>query len=119
MSLSVKQLTDYIDVLEYVWMGVPFNVPLFEVYAQIPNPIAYKTVNFQQQKLPILKLGKYDVPLFDPLSLSVDDMPSFAVVLADYQGDQFRLLARPADYITGVNQVPPQMMKGKSTFRPA
>ena len=86
MTDSVKALADYIDVLEYVWMGVPFNVPMFEVYAQIPNPVAYKTVKYQQQNLQILQLGKYDVPLFEPLGLELEQMPAYAVVLADYQG---------------------------------
>ncbi|MDM7861458.1 hypothetical protein QTP81_12725 [Alteromonas sp. ASW11-36] len=119
MTDSVKALTDYIDVLEYVWMGVPFNVPMFEVYAQIPNPVAYKTVKFQQQNLQILQLGKYDVPLFEPLGLELEQMPAYAVVLADYQGSQFRLLARPADHINGVNRVARELMRGKSTFSPS
>lgn len=114
----VDRLAERIDVLEYVWMGVPFNVPLFEVYAQIPNPIADKIVKFQQQNLPILKLDKYDVPLFEPLGMDFDQMPNFAIVLADYQGEHFRLLARPADHIEGVNSLPRQQVRGSSAFTP-
>jgi hypothetical protein len=118
MINRVDKLMERIDVLEYVWMGVPFNVPLFEVYAQIPNPVADKIVKFQQQNLPILKLDKYDVPLFEPLGMELESMPKYAIVLADYQGKHFRLLARPADHIEGVTSLPRQQVRGSSVFAP-
>ena len=118
MTTTLSDMTDYIDVLDYVWMGVPFNVPLFEVYAQIPNPVASRIVKYQQQNLHILKLAQYDVPLFEPLGMELDEMPNFAVVLADYQGAHFRLLARPADHIEGVSKVHRQALKSRSSFQP-
>lgn len=117
MEKTLTDMTEYIDVLDYVWMGVPFNVPMFEVYAQVPNPISHRIVRYQQQNLHILRLGQYDVPLFEPLGLALDEMPSYAVVLADYQGTRFRLMARPADHIEGVNKVHRKMIKLRSSFQ--
>ena len=118
MAKTMADMTEYIDVLNYVWMGVPFNVPLFEVYAQIPNPVANRTVKYEQQNLHILSLGEYDVPLFEPLGIELDNMPAFAIVLADYQGAHFRLIARPADHIEGVSKVHRLALKSRSTFQP-
>ena len=117
MDKALSDMTEYIDVLDYVWMGVPFNVPLFEVYAQVPNPVSHRLVRYQQQNLHILKLGQYDVPLFEPLGLELNEMPSYAVVLADYQGTSFRLLARPADHIEGVSKVHHKTLKIRSSFQ--
>jgi hypothetical protein len=118
MEKTMTDITEHIDVLNYVWMGVPFNVPLFEVYAQIPNPVASRIVKYEQQNLHILSLDKYDVPLFEPLGIELDTMPKFAIVLADYQGAHFRLIARPADHIEGVSKVHRLALKSRSTFQP-
>ncbi|MBT0585887.1 hypothetical protein [Alteromonas oceanisediminis] len=119
MTKSLSDMAEYIDVLDYVWMGVPFNVPLFEVYAQIPNPVSHRIVRYQQQNLHILQLGQYDVPLFEPLGMELETLPNFAIVLADYQGKHFRLMARPADHIEGVKRVHHSQMRGKSSFNPS
>ena len=108
----------HIAVLDYVWMGVPFRVPCFEVYAQIPDPIPDKYCKISQQMLPILTIDQYDVPLFDPLGLGVEEMPAYAIVLADFCETHYRMVARPADHIVGTATISTSQLPIQSVFGP-
>lgn len=86
-------------ILPFLWRGQEWRVPFYQVYAQLKHPVAESSMHYKHQRVPVLKLGRYDIPLFDPCHHSIDAMPDYAVVLSHVEGNRFGLYAYPADRI--------------------
>jgi hypothetical protein len=97
LPASIKALFDHVTVEKFWWDGVQVNIPFHCVYAVIPNPVADHYTQINGLKVPILKLGAYQVPVWDPMHKELKTMPKFAVVLTHQEGDKFGLYAYPAD----------------------
>jgi hypothetical protein len=97
IPFATRTLFDHIQVEKFWWDGVQVNIPFHCVYAVIPNPVAdhYKKIN--GLSVPILSLGNYQVPVWDPMHKELKIMPKFAVVLTHQEGNKFGLYAYPAD----------------------
>ncbi len=96
---SVKRLYDNVRISRFWWDGVQINIPMHSVYATIPNPVADYYTTIYGYSVPILKLGKYRVPIWDPMRNTISKMPKFAIILIHQETDKFGLYAYPADCI--------------------
>ncbi|WP_371195403.1 hypothetical protein [Glaciecola sp. SC05] len=97
IPVSTKTLFDRIRVEKFWWDGVQVNIPFHCVYAVIPNPVADHHAQINGLSVPILNLGNYQIPIWDPMHKELTSMPKFAVVLTHQDDDKFGLYAYPAD----------------------
>ncbi|NMH61430.1 hypothetical protein [Alteromonas ponticola] len=95
----IEKIVKRIQIQPFQWRGTEWRVPKFQVYAILQHPVAERFVYHEQQKVAILSLGKYDVPLFDPCHHDMESMPAHAVVLSHTKGNRFGLFAYPADLV--------------------
>jgi hypothetical protein len=96
---STRALFNEVQVEKFWWDGVQVNIPFHCVYAVIPNPVADHHSQINGFNVPILALGNYHIPIWDPMHKEIKSMPKFAVVLSHQQDDKFGLYAYPADCI--------------------
>lgn len=94
---DVSRLFRKIKVERFWWDGVQVNVPFHCIYAIIPNPVPDRTVVINQQNVPVMDLGDYQVPIWDPMHKNIIENPKYAIVLIHQDGDRFGLYAYPAD----------------------
>lgn len=94
---STRVLFNHVKIEKFWWDGVQVNIPFHCVYAVIPNPVADHHSQINGFTVPILALGNYHIPIWDPMHKELKNMPKFAVVLTHQQGDKFALYAYPAD----------------------
>ncbi|RDV24034.1 hypothetical protein DXV75_15830 [Alteromonas aestuariivivens] len=80
----------------FVWQDIEWRVPYYQVYAKLENPVSDRVIYYKQQKIAVLELGRYEVPLFDPCHGGIVEMPAHAVVLSICKGNRFGLFAYPA-----------------------
>ncbi|MFC3121224.1 hypothetical protein [Agaribacter flavus] len=94
---SVRSLFEKIKVNRFWWDGVQVNIPMHCVYAVIPNPVADHYTDISGFNVPILVLGNYNVPIWDPMHKKIEKMPKYAIVLIHQEGQKFGLYAYPSD----------------------
>ncbi len=99
LPMCIERYANRLVLQPFLWMGREWRVPYYQVYARLSSPVAEDVVDYRSQKVAILRLGKYDVPLFDPCHQDMDVLPSHAVVLSHCEGNRFGLFAYPADTI--------------------
>ncbi len=49
--------------------------------------------------MPLIRVDKYLIPLWDPFHQNMSDMPKLAIVISHHKGNQFGLFAYPADHM--------------------
>ncbi|MCP3429349.1 hypothetical protein [Opacimonas viscosa] len=101
----LAQWVDKIDIRPFSWNGLPLHVPVYSVYAIIPDPVADHFVYHGDILVPIMKFGKYSIPLIDPSKEGIKHMPKFAVVISYSRDNAFGLFAYPADNIEETYQI--------------
>ncbi|WP_395341446.1 hypothetical protein PN836_019260 [Ningiella sp. W23] len=94
---DTKALFNQVKVEKFWWDGVQVNIPFHCIYAVIPNPVADHHSKINGFDVPVLVLGDYHVPIWDPMHKELKGMPKYAVVLTHQEGDKFGLYAYPAD----------------------
>ncbi len=94
---AVSNLFEKIKVERFWWDGVQVNIPFHCIYATIPNPVPHHYTEINGINVPILKLGDYHVPIWDPMHNELKQIPKVAVILTHQEGDRFGLYAYPAD----------------------
>ncbi|MBF7075008.1 hypothetical protein ISG33_16525 [Glaciecola sp. MH2013] len=95
----VETLIENIKIEQFWWDGVQIKMPFHCIYACIPNPVAddWKVIN--GVKVPLIKVDRYHIPLWDPFHQDIHNMPKHAIVISHHKGNQFGLFAYPADHI--------------------
>jgi hypothetical protein len=94
---EVSGLFEKVRIERFWWDGVQVNIPFHCIYAVIPNPIPNHYTEINGLNVPILKLGSYHVPIWDPMHNELKQVPKMAVVLTHQEGEKFGLYAYPAD----------------------
>ncbi|MGQ8366614.1 hypothetical protein [Glaciecola sp. 1036] len=94
---SIKVLFDQVRVTRFWWDGVQINIPMHTVYAVIPNPVSAYRTKISGVEVPVMSLGGYNVPVWDPMHKGLTKMPKFAVVIIHQENEKFGLYAYPAD----------------------
>ena len=95
-----KCLTDCIDSLmvnRFWWDGVQVNIPMHSVYAIIPDPVASYYTEISGKRVPVMELGKYRIPVWDPMHKDITTMPKYAMIIIHQETEKFGLYAYPAD----------------------
>lgn len=95
---TVSNLFAKVKVERFWWDGVQVNIPFHCIYATIPNPVPSHYTVINGINVPILKLGKYHVPIWDPMHNELTQLPKLAVVLTHQESEKFGLYAYPADF---------------------
>ncbi|GBL06028.1 hypothetical protein [Glaciecola sp. KUL10] len=96
---EIETLFDNIVIEQFWWDGVLVKMPFHCIYAKVPNPVADDWKEINGVKVPIIKMEKYHIPLWDPLHKRVFKMPKYAIVISHHKGNDFGLYAYPADHI--------------------
>jgi hypothetical protein len=96
---DVETLIENIRIEQFWWDGVQIKIPFHCVYACIPNPVADEWKLINGAKVPLIRVDKYLIPLWDPFHQNMSEMPKMAVVISHHKGNQFGLFAYPADHI--------------------
>lgn len=99
LHTQLDRWTQHIEITPIVWDGVPFNIPVFAVYAIIKQPVFDRMVIKDDKLVPILKMDKYDIPIVEPHLKELTITPNFAIVLSHFINDEFSLYAFPADHV--------------------
>ncbi len=94
---EVKNLFNKVKVERFWWDGVQVNIPFHCIYAILKNPVPDNYTEINGINVPILKLGKYQVPIWDPMHNELKQVPKYAVILTHQEGNRFGLYAYPAD----------------------
>lgn len=101
MSLAVPEtvssLLNKIKVERFWWDGVQVNVPFHCIYAIIPDPVPDRYVLINGSNVPVMNLGNYQVPIWDPMHKKIQEAPKYAIVLIHQEQEKFGLYAYPAD----------------------
>lgn len=96
---TLERWANTLDIIPFSWNGLPLNVPVYAVYATLPNPVIDHFAHHGDSLVPILRLGKYKVPLLDPTKEGITTAPNYAVVITHQEKSRFGLYAYPADHI--------------------
>lgn len=102
---TLAQWVDKIDIKPFSWNGLPLHVPVYSIYAIIPDPVADHYAYHGEQLIPVMKLDKYSVPLIDPSKEGIKHMPNYAVLISHIRDNAFGLFAYPADNIEDTYQI--------------
>lgn len=94
---SVSSLFNKVKVERFWWDGVQVNIPFHCIYATIPNPVPNHYTEINGINVPILTLGGYNVPIWDPMHNELKQIPKYAIILSHQEGEKFGLYAYPAD----------------------
>lgn len=103
---SIKHLTDSLQVVQFYCRNIPIQVPKFAVYAVLDNPVFDKVVYRDKRRVGLIKLGKYLVPVIDPLHGRLDEKPNHVVVISQSKGNKFGLFGYPAEAVRDDLQLP-------------
>lgn len=96
---SIKHLTDSLQVVQFYCRNIPIQVPKFAVYAVLDNPVYDKMVYRDKRRIGLIKLGRYLVPVIDPLHGKLDENPNHVVVISQSKGNKFGLFGYPAEAV--------------------
>ena len=88
---SIKYLTDSLQVVQFYCRNIPIQVPKFAVYAVLDNPVYDRVVYRDKRRVGLIKLGRYLVPVIDPLHGKLDEKPNHVVVISQSKGNKFGL----------------------------
>jgi len=94
---KISNLFDKVKVERFWWDGVQVNIPFHCIYAIIPNPIPDHYTEINGLNVPVLRLGDYHEPIWDPMHNEIKHLPKIAVILTHHEGEKFGLYAHPAD----------------------
>lgn len=103
---SISQLTDSLQVVQFYCRNIPIQIPKFAVYAILDNPVFDKIVYRDNRKVGLIKLGRYLLPVIDPLHGKLDEQPKHIVVISQSKGNKFGLFGYPADEVKDNLQLP-------------
>lgn len=103
---SIKHLTDSLQVVQFYCRNIPIQVPKFAVYAVLDNPVYDKMVYRDKRRIGLIKLGRYLVPVIDPLHGKLDERPNHVVVISQSKGNKFGLFGYPAEAVRDDMQLP-------------
>ena len=95
----IGHLTDSLQVVQFYCRNIPIQVPKFAVYAVLDNPVYDKVVYREKRKVGMIKLGRYLVPVIDPLHGRLEERPNHIVVISQSKGNKFGLFGYPADEV--------------------
>lgn len=94
-----KHVGKNIDITPISWDGVPLHLPVFQIYAIIPNPVFNGVLQKDKRQIPLIDVDQYQIPLVEPYGGEVTTPPNFAVILSHFVNEAFSLYAYPADNI--------------------
>lgn len=103
---SIKYLTDSLQVVQFYCRNIPIQVPKFAVYAVLDNPVYDRVVYRDKRRVGLIKLGRYLVPVIDPLHGKLDEKPNHVVVISQSKGNKFGLFGYPAEAVRDDMQLP-------------
>ena len=103
---SIKHLTDSLQVVQFYCRNIPIQVPKFAVYAVLDNPVYDRVVYRDKRRVGLIKLGRYLVPVIDPLHGKLDEKPNHVVVISQSKGNKFGLFGYPAEAVRDDMQLP-------------
>ena len=106
LPCSIRHLTDSLQVVQFYCRNIPIQVPRFAVYAVLDNPVFDKIVYRDKRRVGLIKLGKYLVPVIDPLHGRLDERPNHVVVISQSKGNKFGLFGYPAEAVRDDLQLP-------------
>ena len=100
---SISSLVERLQVVEFTWRGVRIQLPKFAIYASLSQPVFDQMITRKGYQVPILKFGRYQVPILDPFKDDLSLRPNFVIILSHCRGNRFGLYGYPADTIkTGI-----------------
>lgn len=102
----IKHLTDSLQVVQFYCRNIPIQVPKFAVYAILDNPVYDRVVYREKRRVGLIKLGRYLVPVIDPLHGKLDEQPNHVVVISQSKGNKFGLFGYPAEEIKDCLELP-------------
>lgn len=103
---SISHLVDSLQVLQFYRRNIPIQIPKFAVYAVLDNPVFDKFVYRNKRRVGLIKLGRYLVPVIDPLHGQLNDDPNHVVVISQSKGNKFGLFGYPADEVKDNLELP-------------
>lgn len=99
LPCSISKLVDNLQIVQFVWHGIPIQLPKFAVYSVISAPVIDKYFFKNGRKMGLVRLGRYQVPVIDPFKGNIDGTPEYLVVISHSRDNRFGLYAYPADHI--------------------
>lgn len=99
LPCSISKLVDNLQILQFVWQGIPIQLPKFAVYAVLDNPVLDRHFYRSGRKMGLVKMGRYQIPIIDPFKGNIDSAPDHLVVISHSRANRFGLYAYPADHI--------------------
>ncbi len=102
----IANLVENLQVVQFYRRNVPIQLPKFAVYATLDNPVFDRFVYREGRKVGLIKLGKYLVPVIDPLRGNLEEDPAHVVVISQHRGNRFGLFGYPADQIVNHVELP-------------
>ncbi|WP_026376812.1 hypothetical protein [Aestuariibacter salexigens] len=103
---SIQSLTSSLYLVNFDLHGVAFTVPKFAIYAIIPSPVFQRLVKHNGKTIAMMRLGRYDVPVVDPISQDIDPAPKYVVIVSMFKEGRFGLYGHPADHYSDDIQLP-------------
>lgn len=96
---SLSSLVNTLHVVQFVWQGIPLQVPKFSVYSIVNRPVFDRTFFRNSRRMAMLKLGRYNIPVIDPFKGHIECEPPHVVIISHCRDNLFGLYAYPADHI--------------------
>lgn len=102
----ISGLVENLQVIQFYRRGIPIQIPKFAVYAVLDGPVFDKFIYRDKRKLGLIKLGRYVVPVIDPLRGELTEDVQHVVVISQSKGNKFGLFGYPADEIVHDIELP-------------
>lgn len=96
---SISNLVDNLQIVQFVWQGIPIQLPKFAVYAVLDAPVLDSYFYRKNRKMALVEMGRYRIPVIDPFRGHIDQPPHHLVIISHSRANRFGLYAYPADYI--------------------
>ncbi len=95
----IAALVEQLHVVQFIWQGIPLQLPKFCVYSIIDHPVFDKTVFRNGRRIALVKLGRYEIPVIDPFRGHIESEPEHLVIISHSKGNRFGLYGYPADHV--------------------
>jgi len=106
LPTNISQLVDSLQVVQFYCRNIPIQIPKFAVYAILDDPVFDKFVYRDGRRVGLIKLGRYLVPVIDPLHGKLDENPKHVVVISQSRGNKFGVFGYPAEAVRDDLQLP-------------
>lgn len=99
LPTSISHLVETLQVVQFYRRNIPIQIPKFAVYATLDQPVFDRFMHREGRRIGLIRLGRYLVPVIDPLRADLQDEPKHVIVISQSKGNKFGLFGYPADEI--------------------